>query len=85
MKKSDLGKVIKSCDYSTGSVYVSDMKNNMWTVVAINTKDEIVASRGFAYTDTTKKVVWKSCNKYYNEVKKCFLKQNLEMIDHLED
>ena len=84
MIKSDLGKIIKSCEYSTGSVYVADMKNNMWAVVAVN-DNNIIASRSFAYTDTTKKIVWKSCNKYYNEMKKCFFKQNLDMIQFLED
>ena len=85
MSEADLGKILQSCKYTVGQACISDMKNNMWAVVATNSRGTLIASRNFAYTDTTKKVVWKRCAEYYKRIKECLYQRKLDMIEALDD
>ncbi len=83
--EEDLGRIITSRKYSSGTVYISDLTNNMWAVTVLDKDKVIVSSRIFAFTETTEKKVWESCRKYYKQVKECVFQKRLDLIDALED
>lgn len=85
MIEADLGRVITSRKYSAGTVYISDLTNNMWAVTVLDKDNIIVSSRSFAFSETTEKKVWEDCRRYYKQVKECVFQRKLELIDALED
>ncbi len=85
MIEADLGRVISKKKYALGTVYMSDLTNNMWAVTVLNADSIIIHSRSFAYSEETEKNVWESCRHYYKIVKDCVSKQQLETLDTLED
>ena len=84
MIEADLGRIITSKKYASGTVYISDLTNNMWAVTVLD-RDNIISSRTFAFSDDTEKAVWESCCSYYKKVKECVYQKKLELIDALED
>ena len=84
MIEADLGRIITSKKYASGTVYISDLTNNMWAVTVLD-RDNIISSRTFAFSDDTEKAVWESCRSYYKKVKECVYQKKLELIDALED
>lgn len=85
MIEADLGKVITSRKYSSGTVYISDLTNNMWAVTVLDRDSMIVSSRSFAFSDKTEKKVWENCRSYYKKVKECVYQKRLDLIDALEE
>lgn len=85
MIEADLGRIITSRKYSAGTVYISDLTNNMWAVTVLDKDNTIISSRTFAFSDKTEKAVWESCRSYYKKVKECIYQKKLELIDALED
>lgn len=85
MIEADLGRIITSKKYTAGTVYISDLTNNMWAVTVLDRDNIIISSRTFAFSESTEKEVWKSCRSYYKKVKECIYQKKLEMIDALED
>lgn len=85
MIEADLGRIITSRKYSAGTVYISDLTNNMWAVTVLDKDNIIISSRTFAFSDKTEKTVWESCRSYYKKVKECVYQKKLELIDALED
>lgn len=85
MVEADLGRIITSRKYSAGTVYISDLTNNMWAVTVLDKDNIIISSRTFAFSDKTEKAVWESCRSYYKKVKECVYQKKLELIDALED
>lgn len=85
MIEADLGRIITSKKYASGTVYISDLTNNMWAVTVLDKDNLIIYSRSFAYSEKTEKKVWEECRKYYKQVKECVYQNKLELIDALED
>lgn len=85
MIEADLGRIITSRKYSAGTVYISDLTNNMWAVTILDKDNIIIYSRSFAYSETTEKKVWEECRKYYKQVKECVYQKRLDLIETLED
>ena len=85
MIEADLGRIITSKKYASGTVYISDLTNNMWAVTVLDRDNIIISSRTFAFSDETEKSVWESCRSYYKKVKECVYQKKLELIDALED
>ena len=85
MIEADSGRIITSRKYSAGTVYISDLTNNMWAVTVLDKDNIIISSRTFAFSDKTEKAVWESCRSYYKKVKECVYQKKLELIDALED
>ena len=85
MIEADLGRIITSKKYASGTVYISDLTNNMWAVTVLDKDNTIVSSRTFAFSDKTEKAGWESCRSYYKKVKECVYQKKLELIDALED
>ena len=85
MIEADLGRIITSKKYASGTVYISDLTNNMWAVTVLDKDNIVIYSRSFAYSEKTEKKVWEECGKYYKQVKECVYQKKLELIDALED
>lgn len=85
MIEADLGRIITSRKFANITVYVSDLTNQMWAVTVVVDGRMIVHSRSFTYTKSTEDIVWKQCREYYNKVKKCVGKKELDCLDNLEE
>lgn len=85
MIEADLGRIITSKKYASGTVYISDLTNDMWAVTVLDKDNIIISSRTFAFSNETEKAVWESCRSYYKKVKECVYQKKLELIDALED
>jgi hypothetical protein len=85
MIEADLGRIITSKKYASGTIYISDLTNNMWAVTVLDRDNIVISSRTFAFSDKTEKTVWESCRSYYKKVKECVFQRKLELIDALED
>lgn len=83
MIEADLGRIITSKKYASGTVYISDLTNNMWAVTVLDKDNIIISSRTFAFSDETEKAVWESCRSYYKKVKECVYQKKLELISDL--
>lgn len=83
MIEADLGRIITSKKYASGTVYISDLTNNMWAVTVLDRDNIIISSRTFAFSDETEKAVWESCRSYYKKVKECVYQKKLELISDL--
>ena len=83
MIEADLGRIITSKKYASGTVYISDLTNNMWAVTVLDKDNIIISSRTFAFSNETEKVVWESCRSYYKKVKECVYQKKLELISDL--
>lgn len=83
MIEADLGRIITSKKYASGTVYISDLTNNMWAVTVLDRDNIIISSRTFAFSNETEKAVWESCRSYYKKVKECVYQKKLELIGDL--
>ena len=86
MKEADLGKIVTAKHCSVGSLYLSDMSNDMWAVTILSDiSGNVLVSRNFPYTDQTKKEVWATCKQYYDKLKDCLYKRRLDLVESLDD
>lgn len=50
MNEADFGRIITKKQYGSGTVYMSDLGNNMWAVIALDHNNNVLLSKNFPYT-----------------------------------
>lgn len=84
MLEADLGKILNHRKYSVGTIYCSDLGNNMWAVVVLGNENDLLHSRNFAYTEDTKEAVWANCRHHYKFIKECLMQKRLEDMEEYD-
>jgi hypothetical protein len=77
-------RLVQSREFSNGTVAVVEMTDNMWAVLASNKDNEILISRNFTFTDDCKKPVMQECRQFYNFIKDCFIKKQLQSLEDID-
>lgn len=77
-------KILLSKKYNTGTVYMVETPNDMFTVVAFNKNKVPLCSRVFVFTEKLRKEVMKSSRTYYKQVRECLRQNRLDIIEDLD-
>ena len=77
-------KVLLSKRYTSGTVYMVENPNDMFTVIAFDKSKVPLCARTFVFTENLKKEVVKASRRYFKQVQECLYQKKLEMIEELD-
>lgn len=69
MSKADLGKIYKEKAVKNGIVYFTEMMSSMYLVLAEDSQHQIIFSRTYPFTETTKEKQRKLARNMFNSVR----------------
>lgn len=77
-------KLITSHKFTAGTALIAEMTETMHVVIALDPSGWVINSRNFAFTESCKKEVLKECRAYYNFVKDCLCKKQLNLLEEAD-